>query len=161
MSLLAHVFHVCADQHFAQFYEIAMGFVFDLNDSLKNTTNELSTQKYEREILPKDIAWLGSFCCPISQTQCCQRQQMERGCSLNCWSRGRFHRRLGKNKSGRRLLAALHWFLPRIGFKSLPIFGKLWATTYLELLQFGLGDRVSFGDDRNNVDFGVEFLHAN
>lgn len=35
VSLLAHILHVCTDQHFTQFHEIAMSLVFDLNDALR------------------------------------------------------------------------------------------------------------------------------
>lgn len=32
--------------------------------------------------------------------------------------------------------------------------------SHLEFLQLGLGNRVSFGNDGNNVDLGVQLLHA-
>lgn len=157
MRLLAHVLHICADQHFAELHEVTMRLVFYLNDALKL---DRMSERWRKTILLSTHPWI------LSGANHFAAQLDELGAANHCKGDMRVHLRVDfvdRLVVGRELidLNAIRFQL-FVDFRLKEeeeamshAFASDLAQFYLKLLQLAFRDCVSFGDDWNDVHFGV------
>ena len=164
---LAQVLHVGADQHVAQLHEVAVVLVLHCRSGCCcccfHFISFCATTYLGR--CPRDTGGRGPSCCRRGWSRWSRTRRRESGRSWRRSSPTPSRRRRGTGRSAHRWWPAPTWFWP--ARRKTNVRGRRHAevnanggANHLKALQFGFGDGVGLGDDRNDVHLAVQLLHA-